>query len=131
VPEPPLLYTIGHGRRPWEEFVAILDRHAIDRVVDVRWKPASRWCPWANRRRLEAALKDRYVWDGARLGNASFFGAEPVPESEYLAGLSDLEARIRCGERVVIMCSETNPANCHRTAIAQALERRGISFENL
>lgn len=74
------LYTIGHSRMAWERFLAVLDEYAIDVVVDVRWRPASRCCPWANRRTLERALGERYVFDGARLGNPSHFGAPTVPK---------------------------------------------------
>jgi uncharacterized protein (DUF488 family) len=119
----PTLYTIGHGRRSWDEFLAILDKHGIDVVVDIRWKPASRWCPWANRRRLEAALGDRYVFDGARLGNPAHFGMTPIPEADHSEALDDLERRLRSGQRVVIMCSEGREDSCHRREIARHLTK--------
>jgi Protein of unknown function, DUF488 len=97
-------YTIGHGRRSWEEFLDLINSSRIDLVVNVRRKPVSRWAPWANRKRLGAALGDRYLCDGARLGNPVHFGAPPITEAEYSAALDDLERRVRAGLRVAIMC---------------------------
>lgn len=91
----PTLYTIGHGRRTWEEFLALIDASQISLVVDGRWRPYSRWAPWANRKRLEAALGDRYLYDGARLGNPAHFGALPIPESDYRAAIDARAPRAR------------------------------------
>jgi len=40
---PPALYTIGHSNHPAEVFLALLRRHGIGRVLDVRSRPYSRW----------------------------------------------------------------------------------------
>jgi uncharacterized protein (DUF488 family) len=40
------IYTIGHSTRTLDEFVALLQSHAIERLVDIRSYPASRRMPW-------------------------------------------------------------------------------------
>jgi uncharacterized protein (DUF488 family) len=40
-----MIYTIGHGNRPVEEFMGLLGEAAIGCVVDIRAHPASRRHP--------------------------------------------------------------------------------------
>ena len=63
------IYTIGHSNHPLEAFIALLERHRIEEVADVRTYPRSRYNPCFNRDALERAL--------ARLGvRCLFLGAE-------------------------------------------------------
>jgi uncharacterized protein (DUF488 family) len=39
------LYTIGHSTRPLDEFIAVLQAHAIQTLVDIRSFPMSRRLP--------------------------------------------------------------------------------------
>lgn len=43
-----LLFTVGHSNRSFEDFLAILKAHRIERVIDVRRFPASRKWPHFN-----------------------------------------------------------------------------------
>jgi uncharacterized protein (DUF488 family) len=40
-----VIFTVGHGTRPIEEFLAILDAAGVRRLVDVRTAPGSRCHP--------------------------------------------------------------------------------------
>jgi uncharacterized protein (DUF488 family) len=40
------IYTIGHSTRRLEDFIALLQAHGIERLVDIRSYPASRRLPW-------------------------------------------------------------------------------------
>ena len=65
------LFTIGHSTHPWERFAALLRRHAIETVADVRSVPASRRSPHFAKSRLDRSLAAegiRYVFLGAELG---------------------------------------------------------------
>ena len=53
----PTVLTIGHSTRTLEEFIHLLQAHAVTRVVDVRTVPRSRHNPQFNRDTLPASLK--------------------------------------------------------------------------
>src|SRR5262249_11142392 len=52
-----VLYTIGHSNRPLEDFLALLDAHAVRGIADVRAFPSSRRWPHFNREPLAEALR--------------------------------------------------------------------------
>ena len=59
------LCTIGHSTRPLNEFIAVLQAHSIQTLVDIRSFPMSRRLPHFNRESLEKTMPDagiQYVW---------------------------------------------------------------------
>src|SRR5437867_3498347 len=52
-----IVLTIGHSTRTFEEFVGLLQAHAVSRVVDVRTMPRSRHNPQFNKASLPDSLK--------------------------------------------------------------------------
>ncbi len=124
------LYTIGHGRRTLDDFVAILKKHEISAIADVRTTPVSRWAPWFNRAQLSQTLGDAgitYVFLGEELGG------RPSDDKLYtLEGhvryraMSESEPFIQGFERLVsgtekfrlaAMCSESDYHDCHRNLL--------------
>ena len=55
------LFTIGHSNQSQEEFLAMLRRHGINCVVDVRSVPASKYTPQFNMEQLRGFLKHNDV----------------------------------------------------------------------
>jgi len=53
----PIVLTIGHSTRTVEEFIGLLQAHAVSRVVDVRTVPRSRHNPQFNKASLPGSLK--------------------------------------------------------------------------
>lgn len=71
MPESIIVCSIGHSNHTIEEFVALLQRHAIRTLADVRSRPCSRHCPHFNREALAASLRDagiRSVFLSGNLG---------------------------------------------------------------
>ena len=139
------IFTIGHSNRGFAEFLGVLTAHGVEVVADVRSNPASRYAPQFNRRRLASALDANgiaYLFMGAELGGRpkedEFYDAEGQVLYEKLAksrrfqdGLERLEATLR-ESRVAIMCSEENPASCHRRLlVGQTLKERGVEALHL
>jgi uncharacterized protein (DUF488 family) len=140
---PPCVFTIGHSTRPIEAFVHLLKAHAVQRVVDVRTVPRSRFNPQFDISRLPALLQDVHIHythipglgglrrphaDSPNAGwrNKSFRGyADHMQSDTFRRSLEQcLElARVEC---VVLMCAEAVPWRCHRSLIADALRVRGI-----
>lgn len=132
------LYTLGHSNHPIDAFVALLVRHRIAAVADVRSVPFSRRYPHFSRDSLRASLEARqigYVHLGRELGGQSDDPrcyedgqvqydrvACTVP---FLRGMERLEQGI--GKyRVAVMCAEAEPLDCHRTLlVAPAMRQRG------
>ena len=139
------LYTIGHGNLEPEPFINILRENDVRWVADVRSAPYSRMFPWFNRRSLSQSLKRagiRYLFLGDKLG-----GRPPNGESghewrqgqlnyelvsqlrrtdRWIDGITYLSGVIKAmsaqSEAGCLLCSETDPNNCHRSAIAFDLE---------
>jgi uncharacterized protein (DUF488 family) len=139
------IWTVGHSTQPVAELVALLRAARIDVLADVRSQPYSRHNPQFRRENLKVSLAEaglRYVFLGAELGGRppepEFYDAKGhvrydlVMETErFRAGL----ARLLTGAasyRVAIMCSEEDPARCHRRRlVTRALIGRGVEVRHL
>ncbi|MGB8644500.1 MAG: DUF488 domain-containing protein [Anaerolineae bacterium] len=136
------IYAVGHSTRPLDKFIALLQAHQIQTLVDIRTVPRSRTNPQFNGDNLERELPRagiRYVHlkalgglrrpnkDSSNLGweNASFRGyADYMQTDAFRTGLDELIG-IAQGGRAAIMCAEGNPFRCHRNLVADALTARG------
>jgi uncharacterized protein (DUF488 family) len=142
------LYTVGHGNRKIEELVSLLKEAGVDTLVDVRAQPRSRHNPQFNDDALRLACENAgivYHWAGRQLGGMR----APRPDSphaaldENLRGFADhmdtdvfqkgasqlqhLAARGVCA----MLCAERDPAQCHRSLIADYLTLQGARVVHL
>ena len=143
------IFTIGHGNRALEEFIALLKKAGIECLVDVRAYPASRRHPQFDRKALERSLLDsgvRYIWEGRALGgrrkpvknsthtalrNESFRAyADHMTTGEFRQALDRLIA-LGAEQRTAIMCAERLPWQCHRHLISDNLVARDIPVAHL
>lgn len=133
-----LIYTIGHSTRKIEDFIDILKFYNIEKLIDVRTIPKSRFNPQYNQEALDAALKDsnisyqhltklgglrHTIKDSVNMGwrNVSFRGfADYMQTPLFKEGLKELEI-IGKEYTSAIMCAEAVPWRCHRSLIADAL----------
>jgi len=140
--------TIGHSTRPLDDFIDLLQAHAVTRVVDVRTIPRSRHNPQFSQNSLPDSLKKAglgYVHlpelgglrhakrDSINVGwrNVSFRGyADYMQTPQFERGLHEL-IQLAKEERIAIMCAEAVPWRCHRSLIADALLVRGIRTEDI
>jgi len=144
----PVIFTVGHGTRPIEEFLAILGTAGIRRLVDVRTAPGSRRHPQFGREALAASLQGQaieYVWrkelGGFRtpridsphvaLRNDAFRGyADYMETEEFGSALAWLIVTSRHAP-TAIMCAESLWWRCHRRMIADALTVAGCGVVHL
>ena len=100
--------------------------------MDVRAFPVSRRHPQFSREPLSAALEAagiRYEWQGKALG-----GYRKGPYQEHMRTRLFREAATALAdreERVCLMCAESNPADCHRSHIADWLVGHGTGVVHL
>jgi uncharacterized protein (DUF488 family) len=134
--------TVGHSTHELDDFVALLERHEVRCLADVRVHPGSRRLPHFNQGSLERELPPRgvaYQHLGALGGrrrpqpnspntgweSEAFRGyADHMRSAEFWRGLEELE-RIARASRTAVMCAEALWWRCHRRLIADALLVRG------
>ena len=135
------IHTIGHSDHDTAAFIALLRRHGITLVADVRSQPYSRWTPQFNRETLARDLEEAgvaYVHLGDTLGGRPSDPALYDPGQErpdyrrveqtnaYQAGIDRLLDLARA-ERVAVMCSEGDHRQCHRhLLVTQTLLARDV-----
>ena len=142
-PEQISIATVGHSTHPIEEFVGILQAHAIRQLVDVRTMPRSRRVPQFNKENLAVSVQAASILyrhmpglgglrhpkrDSTNTGwrNASFRGyADYMQTPEFRENLEEL-IELAAQSPTAIMCAEAVPWRCHRSLIADALMARGI-----
>lgn len=118
------IYTIGHGRHSWQDFLALLEKFEIKFLCDVRSVARSRWVQF-NGKVLQANLEENgigYEWLPETDGKF-----KPVPEDLERGVERILE--IASEVRTAMMCSESKPltphktprANCHRVGMLAPL----------
>ncbi len=107
-----VIWTIGHSNVSGEKLRERLKAYEIDRVIDVRTKPYSRWCPQFNKNQLEHTLAEvdiNYQWLGDRLGGLE----ENIGYDEAIQWVFD-RAKY---ENIALMCSEGAYQKCHRYTV--------------
>ena len=133
------IFTIGHSNQPADDFIGLLQKTNVECVVDVRSKPYSRFRHF-NREPLARRLERigiSYLYLGHELGG------HPEREELYVSGRVAYERVIALPEfrrginrvideieqhRIVLMCTEENPAQCHRhPLLARTLVEHGIT----
>lgn len=125
------LYSIGHGQKTFEELVEELLSFNIGYLIDVRSSPFSKWAPQFNRGTIENLLNGfpiRYVYMGDQIGGRplnddcydeeGFFDYHKMAlVPQFIKGLQRLINANSKHLRVAVMCSESNPAECHRSKL--------------
>jgi uncharacterized protein (DUF488 family) len=100
--------------------------------VDVRAFPVSRRHPQFSREPLSATLEEagiRYEWQGKALGG---YRKGPYEEHTRTPLFRDAAAALaHRAERVCLMCAESDPAQCHRSHIADWLVAHGTPVVHL
>lgn len=142
------IFTIGHSTRSVEDFIALLEAHGIEAVVDVRTVPRSRRNPQFNRETLPHSLQTADIGyeHVAALGgfrrpsplsantgwrNSSFRGyADYMQTAAFAAAIETLAERAK-SQCLAVMCAEAVPWRCHRSLIADALLIRGVRVEEI
>lgn len=121
------IFGIGHSNVPREKLLERLQAYGINRVVDVRTKPYSRFSPQYNRNTLEAYLAANgivYDYRGLNLGGLG-------ENIDYQQTLEEIVA-LADHENITLMCSEKDYHKCHRyTMLAPDIELLGKTLEHI
>lgn len=132
------IYSLGHGARPLEELLVLLDEAGVRHVVDIRTAPLSRRHPHFDGTALHASLRERGIayahlrglggWRHARpdsphvaLRVPGFRGyADHLSSAEFRR---DYEILLEMARRAptAYMCAETHWWRCHRKILSDRL----------
>jgi uncharacterized protein (DUF488 family) len=139
------LYTIGHSSHTAEHLLALLQQHEIAVLVDTRSSPYSRYSPQFDRETLREALTSaglKYLFLGDVVGGRPKAESCYDPEGRVLysrvAQQPEFQHAIDRLERgadefrLALLCSEEDPAHCHRRLlISRVLITRGAEIAHI
>lgn len=149
------IYTIGHSNVSASVIIGLLEAFEIEMLVDVRSSPYSRYAHQFNRENFEKSLKINgiaYHFMGDLLGgrpeDPTCYKNDAIPEGSadylhlvdypavmtkefFLEGIQHLYDLAKKG-RVALMCSEEDPAHCHRHhLIGRYLAEQGVAVYHI
>ncbi len=142
----PIIYTIGHSTHPVEAFLDLLKTFSINCLIDVRSIAASSYNPQYNKEPLSNFMKANGI---IYLHFAEEFGArhtdpdllddegkvnfELVRKSwNFKNGVERLWQGLDRGYTIALMCSESEPFDCHRfSMVSIALQKDGFEVKHI
>lgn len=142
----PIIYTVGHSTHPLDYFLELLKKHSVNSLIDVRSVAASSYNPQYNQHSLKRFLKNN---DISYLHFAEEFGArhtdpdllddegkvdfQKVRDSKiFKNGIERLKQGLEKGFVISLMCSESEPFDCHRfSMVSIALENDGFNVMHI
>jgi uncharacterized protein (DUF488 family) len=139
------LFSVGHGRKPVETLIEELKSFGIQYLIDVRSVPYSRFNPQYNQKALNESLEKEnitYVFLGDLLGGRpkdescyvdGKISYELVQQKDFFKrGIERLITANHKNIRAAIMCSESQPGECHRShLIGTYLAANGIQLKHI
>lgn len=114
------VYTIGHGRHAWKDFLALLQKYEVAFLCDVRSAARSRWVQFNG-----AVLSENLRENGIGYEHLPECGGKTVAKTEDLERGIERILELAAEVKTAIMCSESKPltnhkiprANCHRVGL--------------
>jgi uncharacterized protein (DUF488 family) len=140
------VFTAGHGTRPIEELVELLEEAGVRTLVDVRRFPGSRRHPQFNQPALAASVEAAGIAYRHTVELGGRLGGEPGEERfscirvaafrSYAARMGteewqDALAGALAEPDPCFLCAETLWWRCHRRLIAELLHARGHEVVHL
>ena len=142
----PTIYTIGHSTHQLDFFLELIKTVEINCIVDVRSIPASTYNPQYNQNSLKNFLKNNHITylhfaeefgakqtDDDLLDNEGKLDFEKVRKTRlFHYGLERIWQGIDKGFRIALMCSESEPLDCHRfSMVSIGLENDGFEVKHI
>ncbi len=114
------VFTIGHGRHAWVDFLALLQKYEIAFLCDVRSAARSRWVQFNG-----AVLSENLRENGIGYEHLPECGGKKIAKTEDLERGIERILELAADAKTAIMCSESQPltkhktprANCHRVGL--------------
>ena len=142
----PIIYTIGHSTHQLNYFLELLREYGVTCIVDVRSVPASGYNPQYNQDTFKNFLKNNkitYLHFGEEFGarqtdpdlldNDGKLDFDKVRKTWlFKNGLERIWQGVEKGFTIAIMCSESEPLDCHRfSMVSLGLEKDGFEVKHI
>jgi uncharacterized protein (DUF488 family) len=139
------VWTVGHSNHDVRAFLALVQRHQVAHLMDVRSHPYSRYAPHFNRDELQATIEAggiHYAFLGSALGGRPRREDQLDAEGHALYDrmateptFSDAIDEILRGaaeQRIALLCSCGQPHECHRRLlVGKVLCDRGAELRHI
>jgi len=140
------IYTIGFTKKSLEEFINLLKKNGVQKVIDIRLNPSSQLSGFAIQRDLEYTLKREgigyeHVLDLAPDENILKKYRENKNWEDYEKSFKELMKRRNAkeilkrllseGKTLCLLCSEKKADKCHRRLVAELLKEEGVEIVHL
>lgn len=113
-------FTVGHSNYPVDFFIGLLNRHAVNCLVDIRSAPYSKYVPQFNKDNISADIKRNkilYVYLGDKLGgiysDLDLLNADGTVDyllvrlrPEFKDGIANVVRNIKKGLTIALMCAK-------------------------
>ena len=142
----PIIYTVGHSTHQLDYFLELLKEYGVTLLIDVRSVAASSYNPQYNQEPLKKFLKNNGITYrhfaeefGARhtdpdlLDDEGKVNFEKVRKSwAFKKGVEKVWIALEKGFVVSLMCSESEPFDCHRfSMVSIALDKDGFDVKHI
>ena len=142
----PVIYTVGHSTHHVDYFLELLREYSVNCVIDVRSVAASSYNPQYNEEPIKNFLKNNKITYlhfaeefGARRTDPDLLGEKGKVDFEkvrnawsFQNGLKMVWQGIKKGDVMAIMCSESEPLDCHRfSMVSVGLEDDGFEVKHI
>lgn len=144
----PSIWTVGHSNTDLGGFLALLDKHQIQSIADVRRFPVSRRHPHFALESLRDSLAGHQIeyqhfpdLGGRREPRAdsintnwkdpAFRGYADYMETADCREALDRLIRLAASKRTAVLCAEANWTHCHRSLLADYLKARGVVVHHI
>lgn len=139
------IWSIGHSNIAIEKFEALILKHELELIIDVRSAPYSKYAPHFNSEILNKSLRNigvdyRFMGDslGGRPPELDLYDSDGHVLYNLLAenfrfrqGLEEL-CVLSNDKKLAMMCSEESPEHCHRRLlIGQVLLSQNIDIRHI
>jgi uncharacterized protein (DUF488 family) len=142
----PTIYTVGHSTHQLDFFLELIKAVEINCIVDVRSVPASAYNPQYNQDSFKNFLKCNHITYlhfaeefGARQTDVDLLDNEGKLDFEkfrktrmFNLGMERIWQGVDKGFRIALMCSESEPMDCHRfSMVSIGLENDGFEVKHI
>jgi uncharacterized protein (DUF488 family) len=142
----PIIYTVGHSTHQLDYFLELLKEYGVTCLIDVRSVAASSYNPQYNKEPLTNFLKRNGIQYlhfaeefGARHNDPDLLDDEGKVDFEkvrkswaFKNGVERIWQGLDKGFTISLMCSESEPFDCHRfSMVSIALDKDGFDVKHI
>lgn len=117
------LYTLGYlYPEATTTLMAVMASDLMTLLVDIRYRPRSRWSPQWSKRRLQTTWADRYR-HVKTLGNVNHRLADvPIQLFDADAGIRWVVETLQAEHALTLLCACRDYEHCHRRIVKELIE---------